>query len=84
MSDTKELMKIRLAEVTTEIDQRLADMKSLNDEYNRLATGPVRDEARKAEVVAAQKAMEAPIIELRKEQSALAKALGGRSMADVP
>lgn len=75
-----EAMRARLTEIELAIAASVRDIEPLHAEYEQLRNGPVRDEKRRAEVVAQIQKAEAPIRELRREQSMLAKALGGRRL----
>lgn len=78
---TEETMRNRLQAVAAEIAVIDESLKPLHEEYNALRTGPVRDETRMREVVAEIAEGEVPLRELRKEESLLARALGGRSLS---
>lgn len=78
---TKELLEDRLKEVNLEIEAIEKDVKPLRDERNKLQATiqPVEDRMR--ELAHEIREVEQPrLSELRAEKSALAKALGSKSM----
>lgn len=81
---TQEQMQERLDEVTAEVEAAAATLAPMNEQYNKLRLGPVRDEAKMAKLVESMHKAEEPLRQLRKEQALLARALGGRSLSTGP
>lgn len=81
---TPEAMRARLTEIQLACAGIEKELAPLHEEYDRLRNGPVRDEKRRAQVVALIQKAEAPMREMRREAAMLAKALGGRRLMAKP